>query len=483
MLSSFLWHDYETFGVRPMADRPSQFAAQRTDAKLNCIGDPVVWYCSPADDVLPHPMACLITGITPQEARRKGVAEVVFAQNILNEMMQPGTCSVGYNSIRFDDTVTRNLLYRNLLDPYEREYKNGNTRWDLIDLARMYYALRPDEIQWPMHEAGKPSFRLEDLSAANDIAHEGAHDALADVRATIDLARLFRKIQPRLFNWGLSLRNQKQVMNLLDPVDPSPLLHTSSKISAERGCTTLVLPLAVMPDRPKSVIVFDLMADPTPLIQQPAEVIQDLVFTPAADLPEDVERLPLKAIHSNHVPMVAPVATLKGVDLQRIQLDPDRCRRHAASLIASLAPIRHKVAEVFSASYADGQETNDPDFMIYTGGFFSPADKHLMKKVLATPAGKLGGQSWSFKDKRLPLMLFRYRARNYPDTLSVEEADKWKKDRKARLIESRDSSHFTLRDFRQEMAEARELKQSGPEAHRILDQLEAWVLDIGLEDL
>ncbi len=483
MLSSFLWHDYETFGVRPMADRPSQFAAQRTDAKLNCIGDPVVWYCSPADDVLPHPMACLITGITPQEARRKGVAEVVFAQNILNEMMQPGTCSVGYNSIRFDDTVTRNLLYRNLLDPYEREYKNGNTRWDLIDLARMYYALRPDQIQWPMHEAGKPSFRLEDLSAANDIAHEGAHDALADVRATIDLARLFRKIQPRLFNWGLSLRNQKQVMNLLDPVDPSPLLHTSSKISAERGCTTLVLPLAVMPDRPKSVIVFDLMADPTPLIQQPAEVIQDLVFTPAADLPEDVERLPLKAIHSNHVPMVAPVATLKGVDLQRIQLDPDRCRRHAASLIASLAPIRHKVAEVFSASYADSQETNDPDFMIYTGGFFSPADKHLMKKVLATPAGKLGGQSWSFKDKRLPLMLFRYRARNYPDTLSVEEADQWKKDRKARLIESRDSSHFTLRDFRQEMAEARELKHSGPEAHRILDQLEAWVLDIGLEDL
>ena len=483
MLPSFLWHDYETFGVRPMADRPSQFAAQRTDAKLNCIGDPVVWYCSPADDVLPHPMACLITGITPQEARRKGVAEAVFAQNILNEMMQPGTCSVGYNSIRFDDTVTRNLLYRNLHDPYEREYKNGNTRWDLIDLARMYYALRPDEIQWPMHEAGKPSFRLEDLSAANDIEHEGAHDALADVRATIDLARLFRKIQPRLFDWGLSLRRQKQVMNLLDPVDPSPLLHTSSKIPAERGCTTLVLPLAVMPDRPKSVIVFDLMADPTALIQQPAEVIHDLVFTPTADLPEDVERLPLKAIHSNHVPMVAPVATLKGVDLQRIQLDPDRCRRHAARLIASLAQIRHKVAEVFAAAYADGQETNDPDLMIYTGGFFSPADKHLMKRIHAVPADKLGGQTWAFKDKRLPLMLFRYRARNYPDTLLVEEAEQWKKDREARLIESRDSVHFTLREFRQEMAEARELKQSGPEAHRILDQLEAWVLDIGLEDL
>ncbi len=483
MLSSFLWHDYETFGARPMTDRPSQFAAQRTDAGLNCIGDPVVWYCSPADDVLPHPMACLITGITPQEARRKGVTEALFAQNILDEMMQPGTCSVGYNSIRFDDTVTRNLLYRNLHDPYEREYKNGNTRWDLIDLARMYYALRPDEIQWPMHEAGKPSFRLEDLSAANDIAHEGAHDALADVRATIDLARLFRKIQPRLFEWGLSLRNQKQVMGLLDPVDPRPLLHTSSRIPATRGCTTLVLPLAVMPDRPKSVIVFDLMADPAPLIQQPAEVIHDLVFTAAADMPEEVERLPLKAIHSNHVPMVAPAATLNGVDLQRIQLDPDRCRQHAARLIASLASIRHKVVEVFSTSYADSQETNDPDLMIYSGGFFSPADRHLMKKVLEVPANKLGGHSWSFQDKRLHSMLFRYRARNYPDMLSMEEADLWKKDRKARLIEARDSAYFTLQDFRQEMAEARELKRDEPGAQGILDQLEAWVLEIGLEIL
>jgi exodeoxyribonuclease-1 len=480
---SFLWHDYETYGAWPMADRPSQFAAQRTDAELNCIGDPVVWYCSPADDVLPHPMACLITGITPQEAHRRGVSETGFTQNILDEMMQPGTCSVGYNSIRFDDTVTRNLLYRNLRDPYEREYKNGNSRWDLIDLARMYYALRPAGIQWPMHEAGKPSFRLEDLSAENNIAHEGAHDALADVRATIDLARMFRQSQPRLFDWGLGLRDQKQVKSLLDPVEPKVLLHTSAKIPATRGCTSLVLPLAVMPDRPKSVIVFDLMADPTPLIQQPADVIHDLVFTPAADLPEGVERLPLKAIHSNHVPMVAPFATLKGVDLNRIQLNPDRCRRHAAKVLASIASIRHKVVEVFLTSYADSQETNDPDLMIYNGGFFSHADRHLMSKVLSVPADKLGGHLWSFQDKRLPLMLFRYRARNFPETLSMKEADMWREDRRARLIEATDSSHFTLAQFKREMVEARELKQDEPEAQIILDQLEAWVLEIGLEDM
>ncbi len=466
-----------------MVDRPAQFAAQRTDAEFNPLGDPVVWYCSPADDVLPHPMACLITGITPQVARKKGVVETRFAENILGEMMQPGTCSVGYNSIRFDDVFTRNLLYRNLRDPYEREYKNGNSRWDLIDLARMYYALRPDGLQWPMHEPGKPSFRLEDLSAANSIAHEGAHDALADVRATIDLARLLRKSQPRLFDWALGLRDQKQLARLLDPVEPRALLHTSSRIPAVRGCTTLVLPLAIYPGRPKSVIAFDLMADPAPLIEQPADVIHDLVFTPSADLPEGLERLPLKAIHSNQLPMVAPRSTLKGVDLKRIQLDPERCRRNEGKLISALAGVRHKIAEVFSAPFEDGQDTNDPDRMIYSGGFFSAADKHLMKKILNVPSGDLGGHLWSFQDLRLSMMLFRYRARNYPATLSMEETRLWEQDRRTRLVETDDPSYFTLKDFRQAMAEAREQKRDEPEAQRILDQLDAWVVDIGLADL
>lgn len=480
---SFLWHDYETFGAQPMADRPAQFAAQRTDADLNPLGDPVVWYCSPADDVLPHPVACLITGITPQEARRRGVVETEFAANILDEMMQPGTCSAGYNSIRFDDVFTRNLLYRNLRDPYEREYRNGNSRWDLIDLTRMYYALRPDGLQWPMHEPGKPSFKLEDLSKANGIEHEGAHDALADVRATIDLARLLRQAQPRLFEWALGLRDQKQLARLLDPVEPKALLHTSARIPATRGCTTLVLPLAVYPDRPKSVIVFDLMADPTALIEQPAEVIHDLVFTPAADLPEGMERLPLKAIHSNQVAMVAPRSTLKGVDLTRIQLDPERCQRHAEKLIAALAAVRHKVAEVFSSPFGDGQGPNDPDRMIYSGGFFSAADRHLMKKILDVPPAKLGGHLWTFQDQRLSLMLFRYRARNFPETLSLNEAGLWEQDRKARLVQTSDPSYFTLDTFRRAMAEAREQNREDPKAQEILDQLDAWVLDIGLDGL
>jgi exodeoxyribonuclease-1 len=481
--TSFLWHDYETFGANPMTDRPAQFAAQRTDANLDPVGEPVTWYCEPADDVLPHPMACLITGITPQEASRRGLPETEFAQHILDEMMRPGTCSAGFNSIRFDDVVTRNLFYRNLRDPYEREYRNGNSRWDLIDLARMCYALRPEGVEWPLHEPGKPSFRLEDLSAANGIAHEGAHDALADVRATIGLARRLRAAQPRLFDWALEMRDQARVAALLDPVEPQPVLHTSARIAAARGCTTLVLPLALVPDRPKSVIVFDLAADPAPLIREPAEVIRDLVFTAAADLPEDVERLPLKVIHSNHVPMLAPLGTLKGVATERIGLDPQLCLEHARQLLAALDDLRAKVSEVFAQPGAAFEDSSDPDRMLYSGGFFSPGDRHLMKKILAVPPRELAGHLWSFQDQRLPLMVFRYRARNFPDTLTQKEREAWDRDRRARLVDTTDPAYFTLSEFRQVIAELREARAGEPSAMRILDRLEAWVIETGIADL
>jgi exodeoxyribonuclease-1 len=451
--------------------------------ELNPLGEPSVWYCAPADDVLPHPMACLITGITPQQAKRKGLPETEFAQKILDEMSQPGTCTAGYNSIRFDDTVTRNLLYRNLRDPYEREYRNGNSRWDLIDLARMCYALRPEGIEWPMHEPGRPSFRLEDLSHANRIEHDGAHDALADVRATIGLARLLKKAQPRLFQWALQMRDYQQVAKLLDTVEPAPLLHTSARIAANRGCTAMVLPLAVMPDRPKSVIAIDLSTDPSPLIKEPADVIHDLVFTPAEDLPEGIERLPLKSIHGNHVPMLAPLGTLKGADPGRIGLDPEQCKQHARQLLASLPVIREKVIDVFSTAHKAFEDSSDPDRMLYSGGFFSSADRHLMKKILLVPPAELGAHLWSFQDKRLPLMLFRYRARNFPDTLSMKEAQAWDKDRKTRLVTTSDPAYFSLEDFHSAMTEARITRQDEPEALRILDQLDAWLIDSGISDL
>jgi len=469
---SFLWHDYETFGTNPAFDRPVQFAALRTNDELEEIGEPVTCFAQPARDALPHPMACLVTGITPQQAERDGVPEAEFAGRIHDLMMEPGTCSVGYNSLRFDDEVSRHLFYRNFYDPYEREWRNGNSRWDLINLVRMGYALRPDGIAWPEREPGVPSFRLEDLTAANGIEHSGAHDALADVRATLALARRLREVQPRLFAWALRMRDRKQVNDLLDPLRPVPVVHTSARIPAERGCTTLVLPLAGVPDRPKEVVVMDLMGDPEPLLELDADAIRDRVFTPAADLPADVTRIPLKKVASNKVPMLAPAATLKHADLARIGLDPDRCERHARRLVGRLEEVRAKLREVFLPP--PPRPAGDPDAMLYSGGFFSDRDREGMDRLRATAPEALGDFTWAFEDPRLPEMLFRYRARNWPETLDSDEAARWEHDRLQRLRTPSEDGALGAQAFFEALETARRDRADEPGTGPLLDQVEAW---------
>ena len=477
---SFLWHDYETFGTDAALDRPAQFAALRTDAELEALGEPVCFHCAPADDYLPHPAACLVTGITPQEARHRGEREADFAARIEALMAVPGTCVAGYNSLRFDDEFTRHLLYRNFFDPYAREYRNGNTRWDLLDLMRMCYALRPDGLHWPEHEPGTPSFRLEDLTAANGIEHGDAHDALGDVRATLALARRLRAANPRLFAWGLELRDQQRVLDLLNPLDPQALVHTSGRFPAHRGCTTLVLPLATMPGRRKSVIVCDLMADPEPLLSLPPDAIEDRVFTATADLPEGVERIALKAVHANKVPMLAPEAVLRGVDLERIGLDPERCARHARALRAVLPEIRRKVCAVYDRPAGDIPV--DPELQLYRGGFLSDRDRRTLDRLRSTPPTDLGDRDWGFEDARLPEMLFRYRARNHPETLSADEAQRWERDRQRRLLEPAESGRLTLARYHEEISFWRQQREGQGAALRVLDALEAWPLELGLPD-
>ncbi|MFG6158992.1 exodeoxyribonuclease I [Halomonas sp. 1390] len=454
---TFLWHDYETFGADPRRDRPSQFAAIRTDAEFNEIGEPLELFCKPADDFLPHPQACLITGITPQQARRRGLPEAEFAGRVEAAMSEPGTCALGYNSLRFDDEVSRHLFYRNLLDPYAREWQNGNSRWDLIDVVRAFHALRPEGIEWPTRDDGAPSFKLEDLTAANGIAHVGAHDALADVRATIALAKLLRERNARLFDYLLGLRGKRAVSRQLDLPSRKPVLHISRRYPASRGCSALVMPLAEHPTNPNGVIVFDLSMDPTPLLELSPEQIRERVFVSNDDLAEGAERIPLKVIHINKCPVLFPASALKdtsgprkgeyGQIVERLGLDLAACREHWKRL-AARPEVAARVAEVFAAPHPE--PPHDPDLMLYAGGFFSPTDRQQMQRVRETDPWDLVGARFAFQDPRLEEMLFRYRARSYPDTLESEEQARWEAFRWERMNDPAVSS-LTLKAFAREI--------------------------------
>ncbi|MBJ6137366.1 exodeoxyribonuclease I [Marinobacter litoralis] len=435
MIRSFYWHDYETFGVDPLHDRPSQFAGVRTDADLNVIEDPLVIYCKPTDDYLPAPEACLITGITPQKALEDGFPEAEFIAQINEAFSQPGTCVVGYNSLRFDDEVTRNTLYRNLRDPYAREWQNGNSRWDIIDMVRLTYALRPEGINWPRKEDGSPSFRLEELTAANGIAHEAAHDAMSDVWATIAVAKLIKEKQPKLFDFVLKNKDKHAARQMLDTATMKPVFHISAKFPASRGCCALVAPLAEHPTNKNQVIVYDLREDPTELINATPEQIQERVFTSQAELGEGVARFPLKGIQVNKCPVLAPanmLSTLSKERLAELELDGDVLRANLAKL-RNAPDLPARIAQAFDRSF-EGSDLTDPDEQLYAGGFISNADRERLKDLIAQPVEALGEQEVRFDDERLSEMLFRYRARNYPNTLSGEEMERWEAFRTERLM-------------------------------------------------
>lgn len=422
MTASFFWHDYETFGADPQRDRPCQFAGVRTDLDFNIIAEPVMHYCKPAEDYLPHPEACLITGITPQLAQEKGVCEAEFTALIEHELALPGTCGIGYNSIRFDDEVSRNLLYRNFYDPYAREWQNGNSRWDLIDIVRACHALRPDGIEWPRNDDGFASFRLELLTAANGIGHAAAHDALSDVHATIALAKLIKHHQPKLFDYLLQHKHKQAAIELLNVGSFTPLVHVSGRFPARKQHLAVVLPLCVLPGRSNEVVVYDLSVEPTALLELDVEAIRRRLFIASDQLPEGVERIALKTVHINKCPVLAPLSVLRPADAERLQIDLNRCKQHLQEIHSGPA-LQEKLAEVFSRDY--GEADSDPDLQIYSGGFFSQADKTAMQRIRQTRPDDLANLKLKFSDARLAEMLFRYRARNYPETLTRAERDRW----------------------------------------------------------
>ncbi|WP_157264743.1 exodeoxyribonuclease I [Azohydromonas aeria] len=428
---TFFWHDYETFGRVPRRDRPAQFAGLRTDAELNEIGEPLTLYCQPPLDALPDPEACLLTGILPQQCQEQGVPEHAFAAAIHAALAEPGTVGVGYNSIRFDDEVTRFLFWRNLMDPYAREWQNGCGRWDLLDVVRCAYALRPDGLQWPRHPDGRPSFKLEDLTAANGIAHESAHDALCDVRATVALARLLKTAQPKLWDFCLKLRRKDAV--LAEIGTGRPFLHVSGMFGPERGCLALMWPLGPHPSNRNELLCWDLAADPAELAGLDAAAIRQRLFTRTEDLPEGVTRLPIKSVHINKSPVViGNLKTLSPAQAERWGLDLDVQLGHARQL-AGAPPLPPQLwAQVFERPAAAAPVDVDEDLY---GGFVSNGDRRKLEALRATPPHELALREPPFEDPRLAELVFRWRARNHPDTLDAAERSRWDRHRARRLHE------------------------------------------------
>lgn len=429
MSASFFFYDLETSGINPRDARIMQFAGQRTDMDLNPVGDPINVLIRLSDDVIPEPDAILITGITPQQTHMDGITEAEFLKLFHNEVATPGTIFVGYNTVRFDDEFMRYLHYRNFYDPYEWQYTDGKSRWDLLDVVRMTRALRPDGITWPLTEDGKPTNRLELITKENGIIHEHAHDALSDVEGTISVARLIKEKQPKLFDYLLSMRDKKAAANFVS--QGQPFLYSSGKYSGDFEKTTAAAVLAPHPKR-QAALVFDLRFDPADFENlTPAELVELWRFKPGEGV-----RLPVKTLQFNRCPAIAPLATLDDASEKRLKLAKEQViTRYSQLRQSKLADNVLAALELLDAEQEKQQKAKiaEVDAQLYDN-FIDNSDKKTIDVVRGADPAELSDAYVTFKDSRLSRLLPLYKARNFPALLSDDERTKWESFKQERLL-------------------------------------------------
>ncbi len=438
---NFYFYDLETTGFSPRSGRIMQFAGQRTDMDLKPIGEADNLLIKITEDILPDPGAILVTGITPQKTLAEGVSETEFVHYFDKKINLLDTIFVGFNSIRFDDEFMRHLFYRNFYDPYEWQWQDGRSRWDLLDATRMIRALRPAGIKWPFDSSGAPTNQLGFLTSVNKLVHSNAHDALSDVQATISLARLLKSKQPKIFSYLLDHRTKQKISALVGRGEP--FVYTSGKYPSEYEKTTVAISLADHPKR-TGAIVYDLRYDPLEFAKlTPSQLAEAW----RRRYPEEGPILPVKTLQFNRCPSVAPLSVLDADSQKRLKIDMKVITQNAKNL-QKLKDWPDKLLKALEIMDKKQQErfitdAQDIDNQLYDG-FFDGRDKQIMKQIRSSKPESLTELTEKLSDKRLKTMLGLYKARNFRSYLTPEESRTWEQFRVSRLMSGGPNSRLNL---------------------------------------
>ena len=470
-MNTFYWYDYETFGLSPKVQRIAQFAGIRTDENLNVL-DEHMFYCKPTHDSLPAPEACAVTGITPQLCEKKGFIEHEFIKKIHDEFSKPGTCIVGYNSIAFDDEYTRHTLFRNFLDPYSWHWQNGNARWDILNVARFCYAHKEEgSLNWVKNEKNRPIFKLDRLAPANHIEHTNAHDAMADVRATIGIARIIKNTQPKFFNYALSLNDKKEVAQLVKPLHP--MLLTTSSFGYKSSFTRLVTSICNHPEYNDRSIVFNLNQDPEIFLELESEELKTLTFSRKSDLPKGIEKLDLSELVYNKSPMFVCSPNpdnfkLSPMLIEKFELNLDKCLKNLRFIQKNSQSIEDKVRAIYRND-SDSEPSRDVDQSLYDG-FISNNDRQICNEIQNLSPTQLSEFVPEFEDRRLTKLFLHFKARNYPQLLNEFEQEQWFEIVQSR-IQSGANGFLSIDSFERSIESLRETQ---PKSENLWKELEDY---------
>lgn len=482
MQETFYFYDLETSGLNSRTDRIMQFAGQRTDRNFQSIGEPTNLLVALSEDTLPNPGAIMVTGITPNATRTDGMTEREFCQYFIDQIATPCTTIMGYNSVRFDDEFMRNTLWRNFFDAYEWQWREGRSRWDLLDVVRMTRALRPEGIEWPLTPEGKPTNRLELITKCNGIVHAHAHDALSDVEALISVTKLIQEKQPQLFDFLYKMRSKRDVMRLINLENPQPFVYSSGRYPSKTAFTTVAYPIAPAPNN--SILVYDLRYNLDELLQGEAAAREAGTFDKKKPYREreiwERDYFPVvKKMQYNHCPAVAPVGVLHREDgWQKLALTEETMRKNLQSLLAH----PEFIEKMTRSQRPEYTRADDVESMLYDG-FLDNSDQRLCAVVRRNGADELADFHPQFQDERLPELLLHYKAKNFPSALSEEEMGEWESYRTKRLERQAPKFLKEITDIQTRLAKNEQINgKSVDECQYLVEELMLWYQNLQSTD-
>ena len=477
-MKTFFFYDLETSGFSPQNDRIMQFAGQRTDENLNRIGEPVNILIRLNDDVLPSPSALMVTKISPQKTVEEGYTEAEFAKMLVEEYFTPDTVIIGYNNVRFDDVHIQHLLWRNFYPPYDWQWKDGRSRWDLLDVVRMIRALRPEGINWPFiinEETGEKfaANKLELLTKENGILHENAHDAMSDVDGLIDVARLLKEKQPQIFDYLFKIRSKNEVQKLVNLENPKPFVYTSGRFKVEFEKTTVAFPIA--PAKNQNVIVWDLRFSPEKFIDwSEDQILENITADFETRSSDDFEPIAAKILQYNKCPAVAPMGVLTEENQQRLKIDLAEIQKNLDILrknphfAENLRSAFERRSEVFQDK--SSAEKPAPEARLFEG-FVSRSDDIKIEAVRNSTDRELADFHPDFTDERLTDLLLHYKARSFPKSLSSQEKELWEEYRVKNLQKM-------MPNFMKEFQEIANNQNLNSQEEYILEEIKLWLENI-----
>lgn len=445
-----------------------QFGGQRTDMNLKPIGQPDNLLIKLTPEILPQPDAVLTHGISPQKTNAKGLSEPEFLQTFTKKIVKPNTVFIGFNNVRFDDEFMRFSFWRNFFDAYEWQWKDGCSRWDLLDMARMTRALRPEGIEWPFAADGKPTVRLESMAVVNQLTHDSAHDALSDVKASIALARLIKLKQPKLFEYLFTLRDKAKVEALVSA--GQPIVYTSGRYPSEYLKTSVVTMVGPTSGQP-GALMFDLRVDPEPFLTKTPPELANLWALRGPESPY----FPIKVLRYNRSPAVASLAALDRDSAKRLNINLITIKKNNPKVRANKG-LTDRLNQALEIMHPPRQpmlvsDIETVDAQLYDG-FISGPDKIKLSVVRATTANTINDTAFDFEDVRLAPLLQLYKARNFPEKLSSAEAGQWRRFRKLRLSPDRTEMFFKrideLQKIKKEPSQLALLKELADYGHSLL---------------